>query len=279
MSVLLCAGLALTLIHSRQAAHQREALLQRYVAALAAEPGVLVTHAAWGHDRVSVTGLRDPLAPQPNVILARYALPAANVSLAPYQSLDPPIVERRARRALRPPETATVQLRDGKLVVAGVAPRTWIQEARRIAPSLAGLDGYDDRELRAAETVVALDEAQDRLERRTLPFALDSSVLDSPREVAQAAEAAREVVEAARVADVELCINVVGHADVSGPYVTDLRLSEARARKSAHALVAKGLAPAHLLPVGAGVRFDAVTAAQARRTTFRPYLGMRCAEW
>jgi OOP family OmpA-OmpF porin len=277
--VALCGGLGALGIRSAVRTRQHAVLLDRYVSAFAEEPGVVVARARWADDRPFLIGLRDPAAAPTTEILARHGLSSrVMVSFAPYYALEPALVERRARQALRPPETATVVLRAGRLQVAGRAPRAWIDEARRIARTLPGVESYDDSEIRDGESMTALQRAQGELELSSVPFALQSSVVRARGELSQAATAALAFSEAARRTRLEACVLVHGHADESGPYPPNLVLASARARATVRALAGEGIPGEQLRALGRGIQFHAPTLAEARRVTFRAYLGLRCPE-
>jgi OOP family OmpA-OmpF porin len=105
--LLLGATLLVALHQERSNAEQRA--LDATVTALTAEPGLVVTSAERSHGKNHVRGLRDPLARSPDEVLAAHRLPRADVAMAPYVSLDPAIVEQRARQKL-PDEIAGLRV-------------------------------------------------------------------------------------------------------------------------------------------------------------------------
>jgi len=134
-----------------------------YVARLRAEPGIVITEigkrdglalpgASGPAERYWViTGLRDPLAIDPALLLRDMSIdPARVISLwLPYQSLDPQFILRRTHDALVPPATVTLALDGNRIVAGGSAPASWIQQARaasRIPP--AGVSAVDLSQVR-----------------------------------------------------------------------------------------------------------------------------------
>lgn len=115
------------------------------VSALRREPGLVVTAARHG----TIEGLRDPLAEEPALVIARCGIDPAKASLRfdPFYSLDPRIVERRAARILRPPAAVSLSYQDGIVTARGVASRRWIERARLAAGVLPGVAAFDDRQL------------------------------------------------------------------------------------------------------------------------------------
>lgn len=138
------------LAHRSWREHRRfEALL----GALQREPGLVVIGAERRGGLHAFTGLRDPLAEAPAAALARSGLDPAGASLQfdPFYSLHPSIIDRRAKRILRPPAGVTMTYRDGVLHAGGVAPRRWIERARSAAPLLPGVLAFDESRLHEEE--------------------------------------------------------------------------------------------------------------------------------
>ncbi len=120
---------------------QREDFVQR----LEQEPGLVVTAVDDDDGRLSVRGLRDPLARDPKAMLAQTVLDPDDVRLdfRPYQSLQQEFVHRRLLRATQPPQSVDLRLEDGRLVVEGVASPEWIRRFRDRAALLAGAQDID----------------------------------------------------------------------------------------------------------------------------------------
>jgi outer membrane protein OmpA-like peptidoglycan-associated protein len=109
-----------------------EQLWETYVTRLRAEPGIAITEVGKRDGQWLISGLRDPLAVDPELVLRESAIDAARVFTRwePYQSLNPQFVLRRAQDALAPPATVTFALEGDRIVAVGSAPSTWIQRAR-----------------------------------------------------------------------------------------------------------------------------------------------------
>jgi outer membrane protein OmpA-like peptidoglycan-associated protein len=122
-------------------------LWQGYLDRLRAQPGIVITEAGKRDGMFVVSGLRDPLAADPQAVLREAGVNPAWVvaNWLPYQSLDPQMVLKRLDATLKPPPTVTLQIAAGNRIVArGSAPRAWIEEARAIAQSLpAGAPSFD----------------------------------------------------------------------------------------------------------------------------------------
>ena len=121
-------------------------LWQGYLDRLRAQPGIVITEAGKRDGKFVVSGLRDPLAADPQAILREAGVNPAWVvgSWIPYQALDPQLVLKRLDATLKPPPTVTLEIAGNRIVARGSAPRAWIEEARAIAQSLpAGAPSFD----------------------------------------------------------------------------------------------------------------------------------------
>ena len=107
-----------------------------YLDALRNEPGVVVISSGRSGGRHVVTGLRDPIARDPQELIASSRLSPDDVigRWEPYQALTPSFVLTRARRALQPPAGVTLAFNDGVLSAAGEAPAAWSRLRRCPAP-------------------------------------------------------------------------------------------------------------------------------------------------
>ncbi len=125
---------------------QERRQLERYLELLAAQPGIVVTGVSDADGGYLVTGLRDPLAPDPRSLIAASGLDPADmtVRMGLYSSLDEAIVLQRIREVLAPPDGVKLELRGGVLRAMGPAPYRWIRDSRRIAASLPGVESYED---------------------------------------------------------------------------------------------------------------------------------------
>jgi OOP family OmpA-OmpF porin len=120
-----------------------------YVEKLRSEPGIVVTDATSGWWKYSISGLRDPLAPDPVTFLREANIDPKKVTSQwkPYQTLHPKFILARAEYLLKPPETISLKFEDGVLYATGSAPRTWIVEARKLARAVSGITKFQENNL------------------------------------------------------------------------------------------------------------------------------------
>ncbi|MGH9942249.1 MAG: OmpA family protein, partial [Pyrinomonadaceae bacterium] len=164
LSVVVAALLVWVVLHWRDA-RRWDAYLQR----LKAEPGLVVTDAGVRAGKYFVGGLRDPLAADPETLLAEAKLERGDVvgRWQPYQALTGEFVAARARKLLQPPDTIDLKVEGGVLQAVGTASHEWIVETRRAVRFMPGLSEF--REDRLFDT--------DVIEKQFLLFELDRSQL------------------------------------------------------------------------------------------------------
>ena len=93
-----------------------------------------------------VTGLRDPLAPDPAEWLKETKLFASQIMSRwePYNSLQPRFVLIRATQLLQPPASVSLELLQGVLIARGSAPHRWISDARRLVKAVPGISRFEE---------------------------------------------------------------------------------------------------------------------------------------
>ena len=201
-----------------------------YVERLRNEPGIVVSENGWREGKRFLSGLRDPLARDPNLVMQEFQIDTNDVvsHWEPFQSLTPEFALSRARSLLSPPETVKLSVKDGALVAEGFATHEWVTETRKAARFLPGLAGIHD------ENLLDLNRIQDPL----LMFQVDRSDLVPGQD--EKFNLLVGDIERLQAIAVELKKNVrleiSGHADGTGTDDRNAVLSEERARAIATAL-------------------------------------------
>jgi outer membrane protein OmpA-like peptidoglycan-associated protein len=220
---------------------------QQWSAALArldTEPGIAVIRSDRSGGKWRISGLRDPLAVSPSVLMASRGVDTNDVVAhwEPYVSTEPALLLARARHVLAPPGGITLSLKGDTLVASGRAPAFWIIRADGLAPALAGVGAVDLSHVTpglpaSMEPIAAEIESQ-----RTL-FACGSDALDqrAMNSIATVAAKLRELVKAADANRYDLTIQVVGRADPTGTEKDNLALSRRRAAVVRDRLVSLGI--------------------------------------
>ena len=223
---------------SYQSSQQWKHLVQR----LSTMPGIVITTLERQGNTVRLSGLRDPLAEDPEQILTEAGFPSEQVTTywTPFHSLDPQFVGQRATTLLHPPATTTLRYDDGQLIASGTASEAWAIHARQIAPFIPGLRAYRDDELR----ILSVTDLVAQLNRFSFSFESGSSTLSEPElnKIEPVKGLLQDLRQSALTSGRPFVVEAIGGADAAGPETMNFLLATARA----HAVIAAlGGAPSH----------------------------------
>lgn len=228
-----------------------------YLERLRAQPGIIITGASKRGSQFVVTGLRDPLAADPQALLQGSKLDPNRVigQWEPYQALEPAFIRQRAEKLLQPPAGVSLHVENGALIAVGSAPHRWIVDARRLAWAVAGITAWREEHLIDLEKQ-ALQSKIDALQSRVIRFIGGTTILAPGQErlLNDLATELRQIDQAASAIEQEVHVTVTGHTDASGSNETNLKLSQQRADKVRSWLVAKGVKASALTARGVGAR-------------------------
>ncbi|MDH3616558.1 MAG: hypothetical protein OEQ90_08810 [Gammaproteobacteria bacterium] len=142
--------------------------LEYLEAALAATPGIYVSDINRDGSKFEVRGLKDPLATDVIEVAKGVDIPAEriNVTMQPFQSLQPEILAARAAQMLGQPGSARFEVAGTKLIVSGDAPWAWRQQLRSGFKSLAGIESLDTGGLTASDRQQFADQAASLNQRK-----------------------------------------------------------------------------------------------------------------
>jgi len=223
---------------------------------LNAEPGILVTSIDKRAGKHFISGLRDPLSKDPMAILKQLGISADEVEIEwrHYQALSPQFILRRARGLLRPPGKVSLSLESGTLYASGSAPHRWIMRARNTARMIAGVDDYQDGNLKDLD-LMKLKTAKRRVESTVILFLIGTT--DYVPEQSGTYDALyhnlAELYEMARLFERKVFIRIIGRTDKSGPESLNAELSQQRADRVLSELVHRGFGTAgELQAIGVG---------------------------
>lgn len=215
-----------------------EALLSR----LRSESGVVLVSAEKREGKYFITGLRDPLAADPDLIVNEAALdPARIVSRwEPYQSTAMPFVLARAKSLLDPPETVRFSFENGVLRASGLAHSEWVGMSKRLVRFIPGVTQFLDDQVIDSHKVESIRKS---IELASILFATGGATpLSSQTQVlATLSSQIRSLAETVQPADASIQIDIVGHTDSTGSEDINRRLSKQRAEAVLQALVARGV--------------------------------------
>lgn len=219
---------------------------QDYLTRLRAEPGLVVVADHRSGGKYHLTGLRDPLAADPQAILQSTPLdPQTVVSRwEAFQSSHPDFVMRRAAALLQPPPPVRLQFADGVLSASGIASQEWIAEARRLTPMLAGVSEFRDAELVSAdEANRQLARLREGVETAVIRFAVGSAEITADQQavIGELAAAVNRLLEFAPLVNKQVVVGISGYTDKSGSEGINQRLEQERADNVLAALTATGI--------------------------------------
>jgi len=227
-----------------------------YIAALQEQPGILVTAADRRDGKWVVAGLRDPLAVQPEELLARTKVDPTHITnrWEPYQALHPAIMLKRLQATLNPPASVVLTQDANGIVATGSAPQYWMDKARAYLLTLPA--GAPKVDLSALQDVQDPDYVRlhDAIQAHLIyfennvarPAANQEGVLDS------VAAEMRELIQVARTLNFPVKVTIVGHADATGKENSNLALSLGRAEVVRSMMRQRGVDPTMLAVRGAG---------------------------
>lgn len=194
-----------------------------YVERVKNEPGVVVTDTGTRDGKYFIGGLRDPLARDPQSLLAETSIDPAKVASRwePFQAMSPEFVLARARSLLEPPPTVNLKFSNGVLEAEGFASLQWITETRRTVRFVPGVSQLKEDNL--------LD--VDRIVNPSLLFVLDQTEL-APGQEEKFKQLVADIERLQGLAEAmkkNVRLEVTGHADGSGTPERNAALSRGRA--------------------------------------------------
>lgn len=272
---------AILILIAAQAArtHQR---WSNYVDTLEAEGGFIVLDEgrSWGGS-YHITGLRDPLAADPDGMLGGRGFEPEDVASTwhLYYSDAPDLVLARVQRLLDPPVGVELAFEAGTLRLAGEAPPAWVEQAARLAVLVPGVTESDHSQLNSGGGA-AMGELAAAIEGAGVRFDLGSAEVraEHRQTLADVAAMIETLASQARAEGTELQLHVIGHTDASGDPEANVQIGQARARSVATALGGLGVDSALVRFRGAGYYAEPAAGAQSpydpshRRATFQVHL-------
>jgi len=228
-----------------------------YLDKLKAESGIVVTAAKKRHGKYFISGLRDPLAAEPTEILKGTKLNPKKIvcELEPYQALNPEFILIRAVALLVPPETVTLNVENGVLHATGTASHRWIVETKKLVRAIPGITQFQEDNL-VDKDLKELVLSRERIEGQILRFVRDTALFVPNQDdmLQNLVAEIQKLSNSAKNVGKEVLIEVVGHADSEGLESANMRLSQKRAKRVLHALVAKGLRTPQITAIGVGTK-------------------------
>jgi len=232
--------------------HQR---WSHFLERLHREPGIVVAGADKFEGKYRISGLRDPFASDPLNILKEIKLEPDKIIFhwEPYHSIYPELILKRAKTALAPPETVSLELKNDILLVAGLASHQWIVEARGIARTIPGIVRYKEDNLVDVD-LRDINLTSEKIKKQYLLFNVSETTIEADHMgiLDDLAIDMSKLFKLGQVIDKRIRIEIAGHADASGSEKVNMGISTKRANNALSVLVSKGLNTENFTALGVG---------------------------
>jgi len=233
---------------------------QQFVGTLQQQPGFVVIDQYKQKGTYHLSGLRDPLATDPQALLQSTNLKPNKVQMnwKPYLSLDPSFLDSRAQMLLNPPASVSLSLSpQGVLAASGRASEQWIKWAKELSLSLEGVSAWQDDNLISTERE-ELTRLRSRVEYRQFAFPKGKAMLQTryDKTLENHAKDIKALVQTAQLIDEPVSITIQGYGDQRGSANSTLRLGQTRANYLRRYLVDQGIDPEVLTARGAAIAGD-----------------------
>ncbi|MBF2070507.1 OmpA family protein [Fischerella thermalis] len=227
-----------------------------YLEKLNSQPGIIVIKANKGYGKNFISGMRDPLATDPYLLMNQAKINPQTVisKWEPYLSLEPQIIVKRAAELLQPPKTVSLKADKNRILYAtGTAPRQWILEARKTWRFLPGVTQYIDKDIVESE-LQQLQLYKQQIEQEKILF-LEGTTEFVPSEIAKLQNivlAIKNLSSVAKTVGKDVRFEITGHTNFTGTEQRNMVLSQARASKILAYLNSQGINTSNFTTVGVG---------------------------
>lgn len=229
-----------------------------YLEKLNAQPGIVVTTAEKAHGKYFLSGLRDPLAADPIMLMKQANINHQKVisRWEPYLSFYSGFIAERAKQLLQPPQSVSLKVdENGILYATGYAPRQWINEAQKLARGIPGITQFQADNLIETEAQ-ELKSSKEQIEKQVLRFGEGSAKLEPSQNntLQSLVREFKKILNYAQLYNRNVHIEIIGHTNEDGLEETNTIVSQARANTVLSTLVSKGIKKTNLSAVGVGAK-------------------------
>ncbi|BAZ67553.1 OmpA/MotB domain-containing protein [Fischerella sp. NIES-4106] len=227
-----------------------------YLEKLNSQPGIVVIQAKKGYAKNFISGMRDPLATDPYLLMKQANINSKTVisQWQPYVSLEPQIIAKRAAELLQAPKTVSFRVdQNGILYATGNAPREWILEAKKSWRLIPGITQYIDKNLLELE-LQELQLYKQKIEQYQLFFLEGSTELlpGESNKLSNIVSAIKKLFSVAKSLGKDVRFEIIGHTNITGTEQRNIILSQARASKIIAYLNSQGINTSNFSTVGVG---------------------------
>ncbi|MCC5639593.1 OmpA family protein [Nostoc sp. CHAB 5844] len=218
---------------------------QTYLHQLNSQPGIVVINTQHHNGKHFISGMRDPLAVDPNILIQQTNLNPKKVigKWQPYLSLEPQLLTKRTAKLLQPPSTVALQVdNNGILSATGYAPRQWILEAHKLWRFVPGVTQFQDKNLLPNE-LRELEFAKKQIEATVFLFeeGKEEFIPGETNKLFDLATISQKLLNTAQFLEKDAQIQIIGHTNSQGTEQKNFLLSQARANKILAYLNTQGL--------------------------------------
>ncbi len=218
-----------------------------YVQSLSEQPGIVVTKTDKKNGKYFITGMRDPLAAEPDILMKQANLNETAVvhQWKPFISLERIFVVKRAAKLLQKPKTVTFKLdANGVLKATGSASRKWILSARerKASLSLLGITEYEDKSLKDLD-IDQLNAYKKEIEEIIVLFEQDTTQFlpDEVEKLIKLLPKLQKLINVGKFLEKDVFIEILGHTDTTGDEKVNLKLSQNRAKRVLNYITSVGI--------------------------------------
>jgi len=252
-----------------------------YLDKLNQEPGIVVVKTERRNGKRFISGMRDPLATDPNLVMQQTDINPQTVMThwEPYLSLNPEFTVKRAVNILQPPKSVLLKVdENGVLQISGTAPRKWIQQTQGLWRFVPGVTQYQDKNLVDAN----FDQLQiykKQIEEEMLLFSEGTTEL-LPGEKNKLQNLIRQIKQLQEIATylgVDVSMQINGHTNTIGSEQQNMILSKKRADVISAYVKSQGikLNNISIAALGSNELFRGKDKKFNRRVTFKVLLGTK----
>ncbi len=227
-----------------------------FVEKLNSQPGIIVLKANKQHGKHFISGMRDPLAVDPNTLMKQANInpKTAIAQWKPYLSFEPQFTAKRSEELLQPPKTVALKVDENHILHAsGSAPHQWILSARKLWRFVPGVTQFQDKNLVELE-LSELELYKKQIEQEKVFFTEGTTdfLPNEDNKLQNVVLAMQQLLPTAKYLNKDVRIEIVGHTTTTGTQETNKILSQSRAQKILSYLASAGINTSNFSTVSMG---------------------------
>jgi len=226
-----------------------------YIDQIEDEPGLIILEQGEKDGHYFLSGLRDPHANDPFVLMENQNIDSENVRTdwQTYYALVDHLIEKRADQLLNPPDQVSFEIKNQVLIIEGNADFRWINFVKDHYQKVFGIHNIDIEKLKDPE-FNSLQEIMQMIEKYSFQFKINTTYFlpNQDQKINQVVQRIKKLTETASQLNLDIMIFVQGHTDASGETSKNQNLSFDRSKVFTHRLIQAGLSPSMFSMMGLG---------------------------